>query len=118
MFRRDSEAEARFRAEVKGWVAINLPPNLRRRTVRPSPLELRPWHKLLFQRGWAAPHWPRQYGGMEASIYEQVILAEELALAGAPQLHALGLTFLAPALMAFGTDEQKKRHLPSILNGD
>jgi alkylation response protein AidB-like acyl-CoA dehydrogenase len=118
MFRRDTDEEARFRGEVRSWVAANLPASLRDRTTRPSPLELKPWHRKLHERGWAAPHWPREYGGMGGSVFEQVIIAEEMARARAPQLHPLGLNFLAPALMAFGTEEQKKRHLAGILNGD
>jgi alkylation response protein AidB-like acyl-CoA dehydrogenase len=118
MFHRDTEEEARFRADVRAWIAANLPSELRHRTTRPSPLELKLWHRRLHERGWAAPGWPREHGGMDASVFEQVILADEMARAGAPQLHPLGLGFLAPALMAFGTEEQKRRHLPGILSGE
>jgi alkylation response protein AidB-like acyl-CoA dehydrogenase len=118
MFHKDGDDEARFRAEARAWIAANLPPELRYRTTRPSPLELKGWQRRLHERGWAAPSWPREYGGMGASVFEQVILAEEMARAGAPQLHPLGLSFLAPALMAFGTEQQKGRHLPGILSGD
>ncbi len=118
MFHKDSEDEARFRTEVRDWVEANLPHSLRHRVLRPNMDELRPWHRLLYRRGWVAPHWPKEYGGMGASVREQVILAEELAKAGAPQLSPLGLTFLASALMAFGTEAQKEAYLPGILSGD
>ncbi|MBM3510501.1 MAG: acyl-CoA dehydrogenase [Alphaproteobacteria bacterium] len=118
MFRKDSDDEARFRAEVRAWVEANAPAALRGSSRRPNPSETRAWHRALYERGWSAPHWPREYGGMGATIYQQVILAEEIARVGAPALHPLGPHFLAPALMAYGTDAQKQRHLPPILTGD
>ncbi len=118
MFRQDSSAEARFRREVRNWLEANLPVGLRNRTVRPSPGEMMPWYRKLHERGWIAPHWPKAYGGMEASLGEQIVLAEELARLAAPQLPVQGLNHLGPILMKFGTEEQKARHLPPILRGD
>ena len=118
IFLRDSEDEARFRLEVRDWLAVNVPDHLRFVTIRPNPKELQPWHRALYQRGWSAPHWPKAYGGAEASIQEQAILIEEMARVGAPELNRLGLNFLAPALMSFGTEAQQERHLPGILSGD
>jgi alkylation response protein AidB-like acyl-CoA dehydrogenase len=65
-----------------------------------------------------APHWPKVYGGLEASLGEQIILIEELARVGAPHLPVQGLNHIGPILMKYGTPEQKARHLPPILKGD
>jgi alkylation response protein AidB-like acyl-CoA dehydrogenase len=117
MFRRDAPAEAEFRMEVRTWLEANLPAALRGRTVRPPPAELMPWYQTLSRKGWVAPHWPKQYGGMGATLNEQIIMTEELARIGAPQLPAQGLNHIGPILMEFGTEAQKARHLPPIIEG-
>jgi alkylation response protein AidB-like acyl-CoA dehydrogenase len=117
MFRRDTPAETEFRMEVRTWLAANLPVALRGRTVRPPPAELMPWYQALWRQGWIAPHWPETYGGMGATLNEQIIMTEELARIGAPHLPAQGLNHIGPILMEFGTAEQKARHLPPIIAG-
>ncbi len=117
MFRRDSPAEAAFRAEVRTWLEANLPAALRGRTNRPPPAELMPWYRTLSRKGWIAPHWPKQYGGMGATLNEQIIMTEELARIGAPQLPAQGLNHIGPILIEFATEAQKARHLPPIIAG-
>jgi len=77
-----------------------------------------PWYRALHQRGWIAPHWPRSHGGMGASPVQQVILMEEMARAGTPDIPMQGLNHIGPMLVARGTKEQQQRHLPSILSGD
>ena len=76
-----------------------------------------PWYRTLSDKGWIAPHWPKEYGGMGATLNEQIIMTEELARAGAPQLPAQGLNHIGPLLMEFGTDAQKATHLPPIIAG-
>jgi alkylation response protein AidB-like acyl-CoA dehydrogenase len=117
MFRRDAPAEAEFRMEVRTWLEANLPLSLRGRTIRPPPAELMPWYRALSRKGWVAPHWPRQYGGMGATLNEQIIMTEELARIGAPHLPAQGLNHIGPILMEFGTVAQKAQHLPPIIAG-
>jgi alkylation response protein AidB-like acyl-CoA dehydrogenase len=117
MFRRDTPAESRFRNEVRTWLEANLPLALRGRTARPPPAELMPWYKALSRKGWIAPHWPKHYGGMGATLNEQIIMTEELARIGAPQLPAQGLNHIGPILMEFGTEAQKVQHLPPIIAG-
>jgi alkylation response protein AidB-like acyl-CoA dehydrogenase len=117
MFRHDSPDEAAFRTEVRTWLEANLPPALRGRTNRPPPAELMPWYHALSRKGWIAPHWPQQYGGMGATLNEQIIMTEELARVGAPQLPAQGLNHIGPILMEFGTEAQKAKHLPPIMAG-
>jgi alkylation response protein AidB-like acyl-CoA dehydrogenase len=117
MFRRDAPAEAEFRMEARTWLEANLPVALRGRATRPPPAELMPWYRALSRKGWIAPHWPKQYGGMGATLNEQIIMTEELARIGAPQLPAQGLNHIGPILMEFATEAQKAQHLPPILAG-
>jgi len=117
MFRRDTPAEAQFRSEVRTWLEANLPLALRGRTARPPPAELMPWYQALSRKGWIAPHWPKHHGGMGATLNEQIIMTEELARIGAPQLPAQGLNHIGPLLMEFGTEAQKAQHLPPIIAG-
>jgi alkylation response protein AidB-like acyl-CoA dehydrogenase len=117
MFRRDTPAESHFRMEVRSWLEANLPLALRGRTARPPPAELMPWYQVLSHKGWIAPHWPKHYGGMGATLNEQIIMTEELARIGAPQLPAQGLNHIGPILMEFGTEAQKAQHLPPIIAG-
>jgi len=117
MFRRDTPAEAEFRKEVRAWLEANLPAPLRNRTTRPPPAELMPWYHALSRKGWIAPHWPKQYGGMGATLNEQIIMTEELARVGAPGLPVQGLNHIGPILMEFGNEAQKARHLPPIIDG-
>ena len=118
MFRDDSSEEAAFRAEVREWLEASLPAALRGRTDRPPPDEIMPWYRALAARGWIAPHWPKEYGGMGASLAEQIVLTQELARLSAPQLPIQGINHIGPILMRYGTDAQKARHLPPILSGD
>ena len=117
MFRRDTPAEAKFRMDVRTWLEANLPVTLRGRTARPPPAELMPWYHTLSRKGWIAPHWPKQYGGMGATLNEQIVMTEELARVGAPPLPVQGLNHIGPILMEFATDAQKAQHLPPIIAG-
>ena len=117
MFLRDTAAESHFRMEVRTWLEANLPLALRGRTARPPPAELMPWYQTLSRKGWIAPHWPKHYGGMGATLNEQIIITEELARIFAPQLPAQGLNHIGPILMQFGTEVQKAQHLPPIIAG-
>jgi alkylation response protein AidB-like acyl-CoA dehydrogenase len=117
MFRHDTPAEAAFRKEVRSWLEANMPASLRNRTLRPPPHEIMPWYTMLSRKGWIAPHWPKQYGGMGATLNEQIIMTEELARVGSPHLPVQGLNHIGPILMEFGTEAQKKKHLPPIVDG-
>lgn len=118
MLRPEFAAEAAFRQEVRTWYERELPIELRDLTFRPPPAAIMPWYKKLAQRGWIAPHWLREYGGMDASPVEQVILLEEAARIGAPDYPSQGLNQIGPILQRFGSQAQKDYHLPRILNGD
>ena len=118
MLRQESEADARFRGEVAAWLQENIPEHLRHLTFRPSRDEALAWYRKLSEQGWIAPHWPRAYGGMEATPVEQVILMEEMARAGAPDLPTQGLNHIGPILIKCGTPAQRERHRPAISRGD
>jgi hypothetical protein len=80
---------------------------------------MRAWNRKLADARFAAISWPEEYGGRGAGIMEQVVFAEEMHRSGAPgTLNPLGLSNIAPAIIEFGTDEQKERFLPRMLRGD
>jgi len=76
------------------------------------------FQKKLAARGWLVPQWPKQYGGADMGILEQLILQEEMAYRGAPIPGSSGIRMLGPVLMLYGTEEQKREHLPGIASGD
>lgn len=76
------------------------------------------WHHALYAKGWVAPNWAVEYGGPGWSPAQRFIFDSEMAAAGAPVLSPMGLKMVGPVIMAFGTDEQKKQHLPKILAGE
>lgn len=118
LFTDDNAGDLAFRQEVRQWIALNCPPELINRPDRVNPPAMKPWHRKLFERGWIAPHWPREYGGMGATLKQQIILYEEINRAGAPTPFQHGLNLAGPIIMQAGTPEQKSRHLPGILSGD
>jgi alkylation response protein AidB-like acyl-CoA dehydrogenase len=118
---RDVEA---FRAEVRAWLAANVPADLPRHaeplTRGSDALErLRAWNGALADAGYAALSWPQEYGGRGASLLEQVVFDEEMDRIQAPgPINVIGIPNIAPAIMQWGTDEQKARHLRPLLRGD
>ena len=122
-FRYPPEADE-FRATVRAWLDEHLPADLRGVTVRddltPELVErFRAWNRTLADAGFAAISWPRVHGGREASVIEQVVFAEEMSRAEAPApINVIGLSNIAPAIMTYGTDEQKGRFLRPMLRGD
>jgi hypothetical protein len=118
LFSDDDPADRAFRAEVRDWIAGNLPTDLCNRPLRIPPAALKPWHRKLYERGWIAPHWPKEVGGMGATLTQQIILFEEISRVGAPTPYPHGLNFIGPLIIDVGTPEQKAKHLPLILTGD
>ena len=118
------EAEA-FRAEFRAWLDANVTDAVRGLSgglafERPEQLAThREWNANLADAGYAAIAWPAEYGGRGAGVMEQVVWAEELHRAGAPgPLNVLGIPNVAPAIMTYGTEEQKTGLLPRMLRGD
>lgn len=114
----DNEEDAAFRKEVSDWLEENLPQEARGWSVRPPPELVWPWQRKLYDKGWIAPHWPKKYGGMEATLNQQLILQEELGRAGAPVLSRQALNHIGPILQRHGTEAQKAEHLPKMLSGE
>jgi alkylation response protein AidB-like acyl-CoA dehydrogenase len=112
--------EQRFREEVRGWLADNVPSEGR----PPDGLDAlafdKAWQGRLFAAGWAGISWPEEFGGGGCGLVEQLIWHEEYARAKAPYSGFCkpGLTLAGPTIMACGTPEQRERHLSSILKGD
>jgi hypothetical protein len=118
LFTDDDPADRAFRQEVRDWIADHAPRELCHRALRVDPPELKPWHRKLYERGWIAPHWPKEAGGMGATLTQQIILFEEMSRIGAPTPFPHGLSFIGPLIIDSGTPEQKQKHLPPILTGD
>jgi alkylation response protein AidB-like acyl-CoA dehydrogenase len=120
-----AEAEA-FRVEFRAWLEENLTDRYRnaqllggRSPDEDSLARLREWNRKLAEARYAAIAWPEEYGGRGAGTMEQVVFAEEMHRAGAPPtLNPLGLSNIAPAIIAHGTEDQKRTLLPRMLRGD
>jgi len=111
-----------FRDEVRAFLKENLTDDLKAHArLTPGILadqDLRvEWLKRLHKRGWAAPSWPKEYGGAGFNVMQRFIWASECAAAGAPVSSNMGLSMVGPTLMGHGTDEQKAYYLPRILDG-
>jgi alkylation response protein AidB-like acyl-CoA dehydrogenase len=118
-----TESERAFAEELRAWLGEVLP------TLPPRPdlgdWDARraydtDWQRRLFEAGYAGVAWPREFGGRGASPTEQLIFLEEINRADAPYVgvNFVGTLHAGPTIMAEGTDEQKRRHLPPILRGE
>jgi len=116
-----SEEDAAFQAEVRRFVAENLPADIRRRVELGKRLpreDYVTWQKILYKRGWIAPGWPKEYGGPGWTPLQQYLFEQELDLAPTPRIIPFGLVMVAPVIMEFGDQAQKDRYLPRILASD
>ena len=110
-----SPEEEAFRGHVAKWVADNAPAAETRDDLE----ELRAWQRRLHAAGYLGAGWPTALGGADLSPMQQAILNEELARANAPgPINAMAIWWVGPAIMRYGTDEQKKRFLSPILTAD
>src|SRR5579863_8729829 len=113
--------EESFRAEVRAFLATELPGDIRdnmRAGRRLRKDDLVRWQKILFRRGWGAGMWPKRFGGAGWNVVQQHIFDEECALGGAPMQLPFSIKMVAPVLMAFGSPEQQQYFLPRILSGE
>jgi alkylation response protein AidB-like acyl-CoA dehydrogenase len=120
-----SEKEEAFRKEVRAWLEVNLPDDLRGRAFASSRADvdevrrLRAWQKRMYEAGYVGMDWPTEFGGRGATLTEQIILFQEMARAESPQfVNRGGVSMLGPTLMKFGTPAQQTRFLPKILTAD
>ena len=117
-FTPDQEA---FRLEVRGFVKVHLPVDIRRKVelgLRLEQADYVTWFRILQARGWLTPGWPVQHGGPGWDHVQRFIFDEETLLGGAPRIIASGIQMLAPVLLAFGTEAQKQQYLPDILSSN
>ncbi len=111
-----------FRQTVRAWLKANLPrewKDLGRSDIpRVETYEiLRKWQRKLYDAGFIGLTWPKEYGGRGLTFMEELILQEEIALAKAPPiLNVLGVGMAGPTIIAYGTEDQKKRYPPRILS--
>ncbi len=119
-----------FREEVAAFLESACPPSMRTPIVNDDDepwggrrAQWKPdaklWLERMAERGFTAPRWPREYGGADLTAEETKILDEELRRLGCrPPLKSLGIWLLAPALLEFGSEEQKREHLPKMARGE
>lgn len=119
-FEFDEQDEA-LRTEVRAFLAERLPPDwvgIFRDDPAATQFSFDICHEMA-QRGWLTMHWPAEYGGKEASPWTQVVLQQELWAHHEPRGgQYMGVNWVGPAIMRFGTDEQKRRFLPPIAAGE
>jgi len=118
------EQEA-LRAEVRAWLDANLPAGFEETVpwdsddYTPEMYEFaKDFRHKLGQKGWLAASWAKEYGGGGMTSAEQIVIDEELAKRIVPNTGDLGIVWLAPALMVWGTEEQKQRWMPLMLKGE
>ncbi len=123
-FRFTPEQE-RLRQEIRAWLAVELPPEWEIMDYDDEVSSDEAWaisrafNKKLAQKGWIAPAWPKEYGGLGASYTEQLIFSEELAYRRAPvgaNINRVG--YAGPTIILYGTEEQKREHLPGITSAE
>jgi alkylation response protein AidB-like acyl-CoA dehydrogenase len=120
----EEDAIADLRTEIREWLAHNLPDNWRERQkgddIDGFLSMQREWFGKLVKAGYATPHWPAEWPGGGRSLAEQIAMFEELAQGGAPRmsLFFVSLYHAAMTLVECGTEAQRARHLPAILNGE
>ncbi len=116
-----SEADQRFRDEIRTWLAENLPAEMAKKVAAGDELgkaDLEHWHALLNEKGWLAGGWPTEFGGAGWNPVQRYIFEEECCRVHAPRIVPFGINMLGPVLIAFGNQQQKDYYLPRILNGD
>ena len=135
----DSPEQAAFRNEVRSFIKERLPQSYRRWEATAEPHEsgegagwqgdrksadpkrqerAMQWATALAEKGWIAPHWPKEYGGAGLGTMEQFIFNQEMAELQAPSVGGMGVSLIGPTLIVHGNDEQKSEHLPKILSGE
>ena len=119
-----------FRAETRAWLEENCPPAMRTfmpeneqvaggkraQYVRP---EQKIWLDRMAAKGWTVPTWPKKYGGGGLSNEEALVLEEEMQDLGCRSpLRGMGISMLGPVLLEYGTEDQRKTHIPPIVRGE
>jgi alkylation response protein AidB-like acyl-CoA dehydrogenase len=115
-----TDSERRLQEEIRAFLAAEAMDT----TGLPRALDerievLRAWQARCYEAGYVGRAWPREFGGGGGPATEQIVIDQELAAAGAPELvNVVGLDVLGPSLLRFGTEEQRRRHIPAILSAE
>jgi len=116
-----------FRAEARDWLAKNFPPSLKGKAAManaegtgPTDPDFQAWKAAMGEKGWGTPTWPKEYGGGGLSVPQARVLQHEMAKIGAfnPLTFGMGVTMIGPTILDYGTEEQKKKHIPPIVKGE
>ena len=115
-----------FREETREWLEANCPESMRNRSFHWEDAhevydtdEARSWLKVMAERGWTAPMWPKEYTGGGLNREEAQVLAQEMGrIKAIPASTGMGLSMIGPTLLEVGTEEQKQRHIPKIVSGE
>lgn len=113
--------ELAFRDEIRTWVRANLPADIAHKVhngLRLHKDDMQRWAKILGAQGWHGWGWPKEFGGPGWNAVQRHLFEEECSLAGSPRVVPFGPVMVAPVIMAFGSPEQQKQHLPGIMSGD
>ncbi len=116
-----SAEDLAFRDEVRAFIAERYPAALRGKQDEGEELskeDFLSWHRILAEKGWVAPAWPKEYGGPGWTATQRYIFSEELARADTIPILPFGINMVGPVIYTFGTAEQKARFLPRILSGE
>ncbi len=116
-----TDDDVAFRDEVRRFIADNLPAALAEQVRRGRHIDkegMRTWHRILADKGWIAPNWPVEHGGIDWTPTQKYIFDEECARADTPGLAPFGLAMVAPVIIAFGNRQQKDFYLPKIRSGE
>src|SRR3954470_16585465 len=115
-----SEPERRLQDEIRAFLAAEAPDARRLPRALDERIEaLRAWQARCHAAGYVGRAWPSEFGGGGRPAAEQIVIDQELAAAGAPELvNVVGLDVLGPSLLRFGTDDQRRRYIPAILSAE
>ena len=114
----DRMDEAAFRHTVRSWLQAHYPQEIRNPAKRLHWRDNKPAYLALSRKGWIAPGWPREHGGLGLSGARQLMMVEEFERFGAARMNDHGIVMLGPLLIRYGTEAQKARFLPRILAGE
>ncbi len=112
-----------FQNEVRAFLKENLTAEIKRATEKTTTVFVEKdvaekWQKKLYEKGWLAYFWPKEYGGTGWTATQRYIFQQECAAAGAPGIIPMGIRYVGPVIFTFGSQAQKDFFLPKILNGE
>jgi alkylation response protein AidB-like acyl-CoA dehydrogenase len=107
-----------FRTQVRTFFEAEYPDHLRYILRRARWDEMKEWWERLYRKGWMAPNWPHEWGGMGLDAGKMLIYMEEIERHGVARPPDQGITHIGPIIMRFGTDAQKQHYLPRALSGE